>query len=345
VTGVADQAVEERTRRRPGTGWRLGVRRGDTAPGDGDEAARARRFRLGVPALDDLPDPSPDATGGAGGTVPAAAGPADEPSPDPAPDIDPRIHQRRLDVQAEEGRHRTRLLTAATSVLVAAAVAFGVLRSPLLTVRRPRVSGEVQTPAADVLRAAGLVGHPLMIDLALGRSASAIARLPWIASARVRRSWPDTVIVTVTERVPAAVITGMLVDASGRVLSIAPGFTPLLTVGADRGQTPSPLPKPGGVVPPTYRPGLLVVTAVPPALRPHIGSVLVGPDATVRLSLVGGALAVLGDTSDLAQKLEAVLTIVARVRIGQVAIDVTVPSAPVLTSLAAAGTVSTRTGG
>ncbi len=87
-------------------------------------------------------------------------------------------------------------------MLTVAAIGFGVLHSPLLVVRRPRVSGEVQTSAAEVLHAAGLDRHPLMIDLDLRGATAAIGRLPWIATARVRRSWPDTVIVTVSERVP-----------------------------------------------------------------------------------------------------------------------------------------------
>jgi len=324
-------------RRRPGTGWR--------------EAAKARALRLAAPTPDDVPDPSPDVApptpDGAGpavdiraaddleergphGATPDVAGDASVTSPAGA-DIDPRIQQRRLDVEAEHGRRRRRAVVVATSLAVVAALAFGVLRSPLLEVRRPRVSGEVQTPAADVLAAARLVGHPLMVDLDLARSTAAIERLPWIATARVRRSWPDTVIVTVTERTPAAVIGGMLVDATGRVLSVSPGFAPLVPVAADRGLAQPVLPRPGGRVPDAYRPGLVVATAIPPALRPHVGEVLVGPGGQVRLTLAGGASALLGDTSDLAQKLEVVLTLVDRVRIGTGTIDTRVPSAPVLT--------------
>ena len=307
---------QQHLRRRPGTGWR--------------EAARARALRFASPPADDLPDPSPDADRG----VRASAGEEEREAAasDATLGIDPRIRQRRLAVEAEQGRRRRRGVVAGATLVVVAALAFGVLRSPLLEVRRPRVSGEVQTPAADVLRAAGLVGHPLMIDLDLGGARAAIERLPWIATARVRRSWPDTVIVTVTERAPAAVAGGMLVDPSGRVLSVAPGFAPLVPVAADRGLAQPALPPPGGVLPAALRPGLVVATAMPPALRPHVGEVLVGPGGAVRLALAGGASAVLGDTSDLSQKLEAVLTLVDRVRIGSRTIDTRVPSAPVLTS-------------
>jgi cell division protein FtsQ len=358
VAGVPEVTLDERppdaprVRRRSGTGWR--------------EAAKARALRFAAAPADDLPDPSPDAApralDGLVGDGPATAGvahPASEEAPgadaasadasatdsadaadsadatdgsDAAPDIDPRIQQRRLDVEAEHGRRRRRALVLATSTVVAAALAFGVLRSPLLEVRRPRVSGEVQTPVGDVLRAAGLVGDPHMIDLNPDAATAAIERLPWIATARVRRSWPDTVIVTLTERTPAAVVGGMLVDATGRVLSVAPGFAPLVPVAADRGLAQPVLPPPGGQLPAAFRPGLVVATAIPPALRPRVGEVLVGPGGTVRLTLAGGASALLGDTSDLGQKLEVVLTLVDRVRIGTGTVDARVPSAPVLTS-------------
>jgi cell division protein FtsQ len=341
---VADQVVEERARRRPGTGWLIAVRRfSEENLTAGDRAARRpahfARGGTGQHAVIDLRDPSPapDAAAGAGSAPPATVS--------AGPDIDPRIRQRRLDVEAERERRRARWLRIAIVALLVAAAAYGVLRSPLLAVRRPRVSGAVQTPPQDVLRAAGLTGHPLMISLQLGRMAAAIDRLPWIATARVRRSWPDTVIVTVTERAPVAVVGGMFVDASGRVLSAAPGFAPYLAVRPDTGASAPAPPAPGGTVAAVYRPGVQVVTTLPPDLRGRIGAVLVRPDGTVRLSLRNGESVLLGDTSALPEKFEAVLTLVERVRSGTATIDVTVPSAPVLTGPVGAGTVSTHTGG
>ncbi len=329
---MADQAVEERTRRRPGTGWWIAVRR--LSP-DGWSGSADGEIDLRDPSPAAAPQAPPASPPGARpsprlatpSTVAPAAAPLD---PDAAPEMDPRLRQRRLDVQVEHDRRRARLARVATALLVVGAAAYGALRSPLLAVKRPRVSGEVQTPAEAVLRAGGLTGQPLMIDLSLGSSARAIERLPWIATARVRRSWPDTVIVTVTERVPVAVIGGMFVDASGRVLSTAPGFAPLLAVRIDTGASAPAPPGPGGTVAPVYRAGVQVVTALPTALRPHVGVVFVRPDGTVRLSLTGGASAVLGDSTALPQKFAAVLTLIDQVRIGTGTIDVTVPSAPVL---------------
>jgi cell division protein FtsQ len=249
-------------------------------------------------------------------------------------------------VRAEHNRRRLRVLRAAVIAVVIALVADAALHSPLLDVRRPRVSGEVQTDPGDILQAGGLTGHPLMITLNLRRAAAAIERLPWIATARVRRSWPDTVIVTVTERVPVAIVVSDLVDITGRVLSPAPGFAPFLPVRIDTGSKAPAPPPPGGVVPAVYRPGVAVAAAMPAALRAHVEAVLVRPDGTVRLALASGGTALLGDTTQLPAKFEAVLTIIERVAVGTVPIDVSVPSAPVLlTSPAAAATVSTQAGG
>src|SRR5215472_10123631 len=167
-----------RTRRRPGTGW----------------------WQAAVDKVENLTTPrEPEVTVDAPVIV--------------TPEVDPRIEQRRLEVRAEHNRRRLRVLRAGVIAVVSALLAVAVLHSPLVVVRRPRVSGEVQTAPADILTAGGLTGHPLMISLSLTGAATAIERLPWVATARVRRSWPDTVIVTVTERVPVAIVVSDLVDA------------------------------------------------------------------------------------------------------------------------------------
>lgn len=78
------------------------------------------------------------------------------------------------------------------------------------------------------------IGDPNQVALASGalersifridpdETAAGIARLPWVARARVRLETPDTLVVTLTERVPVAVWSDgaqtFLVDADGQVL-------------------------------------------------------------------------------------------------------------------------------
>ena len=162
---------------------------------------------------------------------PGRSGPPEPPGPPPGDEapraggrlrIDPRFRQRRIQIKREEGRRRLRLLIGVTSALVACLLIFGAVKSPLLVVRHVRVFGAVNTPVAAVVQATGLGSRPHMIDVNAGRIARLAARLPWVDRVSVRRHWPATIEVDVTERVAVATIgtagATMLVDRTGRVL-------------------------------------------------------------------------------------------------------------------------------
>jgi len=274
-----------------------------------------------------LPSPGPPSTGDEG-ERPARLG------------IDPRFRQRRIDVKREEGRRRLRWLITATSALTIVALGIGAFWSPLFVVRHARVLGTDHTPVAAVLAAARLDHHPLMVEVDAARAVAAIDRLPWVARADVRRQWPDAVTISVAERVPVAVVGPVgdigLVDVSGRVLAQAPMGARLPEVELDSvpgrvGSVGGPAPgPPGSDIAPGYQPGLAAAAAMPPALVSRTLAIVVGTDGSLTLRLSSGATALLGDGTQLAQKLIAVLTLVERVRIGTDTIDVTVPALPVL---------------
>ena len=267
--------------------------------------------------------------------------------PRPRVRIDPRIRQRRIQVKREEGRRRLRSITVGSTLLGLVAMAFVTLHSPLLAVRHVRVSGASRVSAADIAAAAGVAGHPSMIDVS-GRAARAVERIPWIDKAVVRRQWPSTVSIVVTERIPVAIVgvsgTAVTVDVSGRVLGPA-GTMVLPAVVADGdpalgGMPGGPVPKPvtatapgppGTWTDPIYRPGLVVASALTPTLLARLTKIVVSGDGSVRLGLAGGGAAILGGTDGVGDKLLAVETILTRAPIGSGTIDVTVPSAPVLT--------------
>lgn len=266
--------------------------------------------------------------------------------------IDPRFRQRRIDVKREAGRKRLRVLIAGTSVLVALAMALGAARSPLLAVRHVRVAGGTHVSPAAVVAAAGLGGHHPLLDVNAGATARRIEQLPWVATATVRREWPSTVRVIVSERIPVAAVgaPAQVVDASGRVLAtdgvdvaVVDLHVPGLEVGPG---LPVPAPaRPGAVLDRFFAPGLAVAAVMPAELALHVqGIVIVSPD-DVRLRLDTGQQVILGAAADLGAKLTAVLTLETHQKLAPGVLDVTVPSAPVLTPATAVGNFSTRTGG
>jgi cell division protein FtsQ len=135
----------------------------------------------------------------------------------------------------------------ATVVVVLLGIAYGVSRSPLLAVDTLTVKGTSHLTVQQVLDAAGVHEGDAMVWLDTGAARSGIEALPFVRSATLRREWPDTVRITVDERVPVAWVDGpsgkALVDRTGRVLETveAPPALPQL-LGA------KVVPPPGGTI-------------------------------------------------------------------------------------------------
>lgn len=263
---------------------------------------------------------------------PARPQPTRRPKPEPAVRPDPRIAARRIAVKRDAGRRRLRRLAVVGAVAAVVAAAVLATRSPLLDVDRVEVRGAERIAVGDVREVAATAGaapgEPLtsVDEAAVER---ALEALPDVAAAEVRRDWPGTVAVEVTERLPiAAVAAGnrtAVVAADGVVVEVVatpPSTLPLLE-GADADA------EPGAVV---DEDDLLdVAAALPPALAGRVESIAkAGKD--VELHLADGHVARLGPTDGLPDKLVAVLTVLDQVDLPCGAtIDVRVPSAPAVT--------------
>jgi cell division protein FtsQ len=117
------------------------------------------------------------------------------------------------------------------AVLVGLAAGWDRLReSEQFRLRTLLVSGRFEHIAPDeVYRAvrAQLSASFLAADLAAARAA--VEALPWVASASVRREWPGTLRVSITEEVPVATWRGRgLVAASGTVFADGAAAFPAL---------------------------------------------------------------------------------------------------------------------
>jgi cell division protein FtsQ len=247
--------------------------------------------------------------------------------------IDPRFRRRRIEVRRREGRRRLRLVAGVTASVAALGAGWGASRSSLLDVDHVRLTGVAHTEPLRIIQTAGsLPGRP-MVDLDEAAAAQRIERLPWVADARVRRRWPNTVSIEVRERAPAASVPAArggwaLVDDRGRVLE------PVANAPADRPALEGvpPVGAPGTLVPASTRGPLEVARALTPALRLRVGAVVRTPDGELQLRLRADGVVRLGDTGELGPKLLAAEAVLGDVDPRGVAVlDVRVPGTPVLT--------------
>jgi cell division protein FtsQ len=252
---------------------------------------------------------------------------------DTRPRMDPRIRERRVAVKRDEGRRRLRLFVAALTVVALLSLGWMLLHSPAFDVDHVRVTGNVHVHATDVVAASRLRRGEPMIDVREGIVARRVGRLPWVATARVTRRWPATVVIDVRERRPAAAARAraggwMLVDAGGRLLAATPLPPPELE--ALEGTPPAGAP--GEQLAPAALAALRVASLLPPARVSVVRVVALLPDGTLELRLSAGGVVRFGPPDHAQDKLTAALTVIDHVGAGAVGVlDVRVPESPVLT--------------
>lgn len=244
-----------------------------------------------------------------------------------------------MTVSRQRGRRRLRVLMAGALVVLLAVGVTSALYSSLFAVRHVTVLGSAHTPAAVVETVAGLSVHPPMLDVDPGRSSQRLEEtLPWVAKALVTRHWPDSVTVTITERVPLAAVKlapgkVAVVDATGRVLADEPTAPPG-TVFLSAPGIPGP---PGSVLGEAAGPALAVAQGLPAQLKPQVSAVLTDGGSDVKLDLGGGLSANLGPPNQLSAKFEALESLLAVAPVkGPAVIDLTVPSEPTVSPVAPA---------
>jgi cell division protein FtsQ len=269
--------------------------------------------------------------------------------------VDPRMRSRRIGVRRDAGRRRLkRVGLALTVVAVLLGLAFAT-RTSLLDVERVTVRGADQDRSDEVRAAAGLVPGEALVDVDTDAAAARVEELPWVASAEVVRSWPSTVRVDVTERVPVALVQvserrAALVDADGWVISVE-----TRTEGEPAGESgDQPAVQPGvpDAADPAVPDGTVVVTGVDQrvaagerldaevrdALSVAAATAERMPGAFTAISteldaeLTEGGTVRFGSIEDLGDKITAVKTVLSDVDISCLAVlDVRVPGSPALT--------------
>lgn len=245
------------------------------------------------------------------------------------PGIDPRIKARRSKVLRAAGLRRLRWVLVALAVVGVLLLTNLMLRSPLFDVREVTVTGTsyVDPAEMDAIREQ-LVGEPLVsIDLASVRRA--VEANQWVRAVDVSRDWPHTIHIDILERRPVAFYPGddgliHLVDIDGRVLEtlegIPVGFVEVNGVGNSAG--------PGEDAPEPLLPAIRVANDLPDQLKSDVKVVRLVQEG-VTLDLTAGGTILLGDTTNLREKLVAALAVRTQCPPGSYALlDVRVPSRP-----------------
>ncbi|MEF3115634.1 cell division protein FtsQ/DivIB [Streptomyces chrestomyceticus] len=225
---------------------------------------------------------------------------------------------------------RTLIITLAGAVLLAGFGAWALYGSTWLRTEAVKVSGTGVLTVGEVVRAAAVPMDTPLASVDKKAVADRVrAKLPRVKTVQVRRSWPHTVSLKVTERQPELIIqTGgkfVEVDAEGTrfaTVAAAPKGVPLLEMavrdspglrrfGADR------LRRAAGTV----------VTALPKALHQDVRTVEVRSFDAITLKLTGGRTVVWGSDERSTAKVKVLAAALKAARDAR-HFDVSVPTAP-----------------
>ncbi len=95
------------------------------------------------------------------------------------------------------------------------------------TIKKVVVQGNYHTAREEIVRQLNLEPGMLLFDVDLVDKQAAVASLPYVKTAQLSRQWPDRLLVSVTERVPVAIVNLeklYYVDADGQIFKrIEPG--------------------------------------------------------------------------------------------------------------------------
>lgn len=223
-------------------------------------------------------------------------------------------------LRVSRSRRKLGLIAAVVVAVIVAGFAL-VYLTPVLSVRKIEVTGNVTVSEQEIVADLEIPVGEKLVRVDVGSAAQRVAAIPAVASVRVQRMYPSTVRVTVTERVPVAFVDEPdgthLLDEDGVDFAVGPpppGVVRLVT------ETPGP----GDAATAS---GLAVLDSMPDALRGQVGEVRAPSISEVSLSLLDGRTLVWGSSDNSERKSAVALTLLSQP--GQV-LDVSSPDLPTI---------------
>lgn len=195
-------------------------------------------------------------------------------------------------------RRRSRIVVTLTLtiVVIAGMVAIAYL-TPLMSVRNTDISDNRTVSGAQILDAAKVAPGTPLLQVDTAAVANRIAAIPSVESARVQRSYPSTLRISITERVPVALVPEgdklHVLDKSGvAYLTYASSTAPPAIKKLPRFETATP-----GPADPTTRAALGVVATLPPQLSALVLKVTATSPVDIQFTLTKGRTVIWGDDS------------------------------------------------
>lgn len=220
----------------------------------------------------------------------------------------PRLEARAsAERSARRGRIRHRIAHGLAVLLPLAGLAWVLLASSWLGVDRIEVVGLERLPPAAAVEVAGVARGTPLARVDTGAVERRVARLAPVADVAVRRTWPGTLTVEVTERTPAGGVLQdgryTLLDATG----VAFATEAALPTGVVRLQVLDPGPDD-----PSTLASLEVYAALPEALRSRVRIVRATSPSAVVLRLDDGRQVVWGRPGETDTKAAAALALLSK---------------------------------
>lgn len=228
-------------------------------------------------------------------------------------------------------------------VLLALALGFGVAHSSLFYIRTIEVNGLSQLSREEIIEISDLEVGEQIYAANLGKAKTMISTNIWVQQVDVRRKLPNTVVIDVQERVPAAAVTtkdGLyVVDSTGVLLmkkKLLDGLSVLVVSGI------SDIPDDARLGQPLENAALNDALTVIRQMSEEVAAVVAEIDVTNTQKIIArtsfGVDIYLGDRSDFAAKFDLAMQIMkqedGKGRMESLDyIDVSLPEQPVLAYL------------
>jgi cell division protein FtsQ len=222
-------------------------------------------------------------------------------------------------------RQRTRRLVALRPALVVGGVivlglgaGWTLLYSHWLALQTVDVEGVHQLSSAQIERAASLPAGTPLARLDLDAATDRIEQIPGVGSAAVSRSWPHSVVITVTERTPVAVVEDdgavRAVDATGAEFKLKGGPRGLPKLAVDPGSG-------------TLDDAAEVVASLPADIAERVTEVRADSMDSITLALGSGDEVLWGSADDSSRKAQVLAVLLRR---HATRYDVSVPDQPTI---------------